>query len=399
MNKTFFKEKLLRHKTVLWVILWMILCSPLFGQDDNNRIPAPEWKGYVKYLSNTTNLNLPFYEELLTNQLIHQRLNMRWDLKDNLVLHGGWRNQLYFGELVKSNPQFGPSLLERQDDYFHLSSNPIDNNDLVYNTTVDRFYMEYYRGNLEIAIGRQRVNWGINTIWNPNDIFNTYSFVDFDYEERPGSDAINVRYYLGDVSSIEFAAKIHGEKEKMVMAGLWKFNRSDYDFQLLGGYANGFWTLGGGWAGNLGNAGWKGEWTWFKSDIENIDNTFLITTAVDYSFANSWYISGGYLYNHSGSSGTSITELLTFDVSAQNIYPYRHAILLTNSYPVTPLFNTALTIVYTPNSSHPMFISPVFSYSVAQDWDLDLTGQIGLEKGDSFYSPLQAFFLRMRYSY
>ena len=380
-------------------LLVFLFSAPTFGQDDSNKIPPPELKGYIKFLSNATNINLPIYEDLLTTQLLHHRLNVRWDLQPNLVFHAGWRNQVFFGEQVELDPTFAERLKEGQNDYFNLSWNLASSEKAVINTTLDRFYLEYYLGELEVSVGRQRVNWGINTIWNPNDIFNTFSFIDFDYGERPGSDAVLVKYYIGDVSSIEVATKIHGDKDKMVVGGLWKFNKSEYDFQVLAGYANRYWTFGNGWAGNLGKAGWKGEWTWFLSDREGTKNTFLITTGMDYSFANGWYINGGYLFNKSADDNSSITGLLSFDVSAQNLYPYKHAILLTNSYPITPLFNAALTLVYTPNKTHPLFINPTLAYSIAQDWDIDFTGQIGFEKGEKYFSPIQAFYLRVKWSY
>ena len=34
--------------------------------------------------------------------------------------------------------------------------------------------------------GRQRINWGQTFVWNVNDVFNAYSYFDFDYKERPG---------------------------------------------------------------------------------------------------------------------------------------------------------------------------------------------------------------------
>ena len=37
----------------------------------------------------------------------------------------------------------------------------------------------------------------MNLVWNPNDLFNAFSFVDFDYEERPGSDALRIQKYTG----------------------------------------------------------------------------------------------------------------------------------------------------------------------------------------------------------
>ena len=100
---------------------------------------------------------------------------------------------------------------------------------------LDRLYLDYVKGNLEVRLGRQRVNWGINTVWNPNDIFNAFTFTDFDYEERPGSDALRVKYYTGFASSIEIAVKAFDRKEDAVGGILWKFNKWNYDFQALVG--------------------------------------------------------------------------------------------------------------------------------------------------------------------
>ena len=56
-----------------------------------------------------------------------------------------------------------------------------------------------YRDNkINFRIGRQRINWGTTTIWNPNDIFNAYNFLDFDYEERPGMDGGKFQYIFNN---------------------------------------------------------------------------------------------------------------------------------------------------------------------------------------------------------
>ena len=65
----------------------------------------------------------------------------------------------------------------------------------------------------------------MNLAWNPNDIFNTYNLLDFDYEERPGSDAIRIQYYLGDFSKIEVAAKKGSSKDDHIVAAMYKFNK------------------------------------------------------------------------------------------------------------------------------------------------------------------------------
>ena len=382
--------KTLKHiSEILFVLMFPLLVSA----------QKPELSGYIKLLNNGTNVNLDNFDDFLWTSWIHQRLNGRWDFHPNATFHLGWRNQFFYGDQVELDPIFAERLEEYQNDILDLSFSFLEGDKHLWNSTIDRLYIEYLIGDLEIAIGRQRINWGINTIWNPNDIFNAYSFVDFDYEERPGSDAFLFRYYLGELSSIEVAGKFSTDKKEMVMAALHKFNTSEYDIQSLVGYANGYWTVGGGWAGNLGNAGWKGEWSWFIDDLGNRENTFLATTGIDYTFGSGWYISGGYLYNHRGLGGASIAALSLFEVSAQNLYPYKHSVIIANLYPATPLLNIGLTTVYSINSSHPVFLIPTIAYSVGQNLDLDFTGQIGLEKGNSYYSPSQSLFLRLKRSF
>ena len=68
-------------------------------------------------------------------------------------------------------------------------------------------------GNFRQGSDRQRINWGQTLVWNPNDIFNAYSYFDFDYIERPGSDAIRLQYYPDYSSAIEMAVKADYENK------------------------------------------------------------------------------------------------------------------------------------------------------------------------------------------
>ncbi|MCK7542259.1 MAG: hypothetical protein MZV63_70990 [Marinilabiliales bacterium] len=67
----------------------------------------------------------------------------------------------------------------------------------VLNTFIDRASVDFTAGTLQVSAGRQRINWSQALVWNPNDIFNTYSSFDFDYMERPGSDAVRVDLLTG----------------------------------------------------------------------------------------------------------------------------------------------------------------------------------------------------------
>ena len=72
--------------------------------------------------------------------------------------------------------------------------------------------------------------------------------------------------------------------------------------------------LGGGWAGNLKTAGLKGEFSYFIS--EDHKNSFALTGAMDYSFANSLYLNAGYLYNSNGETQGTLLDLFSFQLSA-----------------------------------------------------------------------------------
>ena len=396
--------KMGNHKIHISIIIFL-LC--LMSQFSYGQEKEKNWSlnGYIKNMQTViiNDVKIPALgidtTLFLQDNLIHNRLNFKWYPNQNFTFKAEMRNRVFWGDLVKSNPDYGKLIENGANDFFNLSSILVDNNNVILHSTIDRLYMEYMKGDWEIRIGRQRINWGINTVWNPNDVFNAFSFTDFDYEERPGSDAVRIKYYTGFASSIEIAAKAFENIEDAVFAGLWKFNKWNYDFQILSGYAQEELVLGGGWAGNLKNAGFKGEFSYFQPFEEDIEPSFAGTLAFDYSFKKGLYYSGGYLYNSNGDIDTPISNLFSFELSAKNLYPYRHALFSAVSYPFNPLLSGTLSVIYSPGEAHAMFINPLFTYSIANNWNLDFVGQIVFNNDDGYISPIQALFLRIKYSF
>ena len=113
------------------------------------------------------------------------------------------RTRLFYGETVKTFPQYA-DIIDHDEGYLvDLSGVVSEGNSYFIHSGIDRLNVDWSSGKWQMRLGRQRINWGQTFVWNPNDIFNAYSFFDFDYEERPGSDAALVRYYAGATSSIE----------------------------------------------------------------------------------------------------------------------------------------------------------------------------------------------------
>ena len=353
--------------------------------------------GYTKYLHSV------FYQraadEYFTDQLIHNRIKFKWFVNEKWSLRAELRSRIFFGDVVQANPIYADFVEQGNNDYLDLSVHLINDEKLVFNTTVDRLYFEYFKDKTEIRIGRQRINWGINTIWNPNDIFNAYAFTDFDYEERPGSDAIRIKQYLGFASSIEFAVKAFRKKEDAVAAALYTWNKSNYDFQLLAGIFQEHYVLGGGWAGSLKNTGFKGELSWFVPWAGGRQSVSA-TTALEHSLKSGLILSFGYLYNSNGQNSGSITEVFSSQLSAKNLYAYKHSLLLSLGVPLNPLLNGGLNFIYSPGKSNALFVNPTISYGLGKNWDLTLVAQIGMnQENQKYVSPLSAGFVRIKNSF
>ena len=174
----------------------------------------------------------------------------------------------------------------------------VDRRSLLIHSQVDRLFFSAAFKQTELRLGRQRINWGIANVWNPNDLFNAFNFLDYNYEERPGSDAVRVMHNLSNTAVMEAAVSPSKTKKNTVAAALYKWNRWKYDFQVLLGYFKNSLASGGGWAGSIGDAGFKGEITWFHDLEDSVreKDSFSGTLMTDYSFKNSWYGSAGVLY-------------------------------------------------------------------------------------------------------
>lgn len=356
------------------------------------------YSGYTKDLA-----SLIYIRDAGTSwdNLIHNRSVFVWNVDTAWTVRANLRTRIFFGEQAQS-PVFDSLIESGANDILDLSLGTGFGNQGYVHSYLDRLFVQYVNKGLQVRAGRQRINWGINTLWNPNDIFNAFSFTDFDYEERPGSDAVSIRYYTGDLSSIEFAAKLGNDTKDGAVAALWKTHLGTYDFQFLGGFIteSRIIVLGGGWAGNLKNWGFKGEGSVFIPDEKEQALGAAVSLGWDYIFQNGLLIGVGGLYNALGRTSGGLEDLFAFELSARNLYPYRWTMNATAGVAIHPLVNGSLTAVYSIASSHPVFLSPAITWSAKQNLDIDLVGQIVLSKSnDKYISPVQAGFLRVKWSY
>ena len=339
---------------------------------------------------------------LLLNQF-HNRLNFKWFASDKFTFTLEARNRLFFGQMVRKFPEYA-KMIEMDDGFFDLSKTLISEDNWFLHTIVDRVYLDYTAGKWQFRAGRQRVNWGINLVWNPNDVFNTYSYFDFDYEERPGTDAVKIQYYTGVTSSAELVYKIGKNVDSTAVAGMFRFSKFDYDFQFMGGWVGKDMVMGGGWSGDIKGGGFRGEFTWFiprgKTDLTNYE-AFVASVSGDYTFKNSLYLHGSVLFNSYGTTGDAGGRdfLTTNDISAKMLSLGRYNLFGQASYPFTPLFSANFSAMFNPCDKS-SYLGPSLNYSLGNNLELMVNGQLFTGKTGTEYGDYgKAIFGRIKWSF
>lgn len=366
------------------------------AQDDEKKLLL---NGYLKDMLITD--FTPKDNTLWTN-LIHNRMNFKWYPNEKLTGIFELRTRWYTGDYVSLFPDF-EGQLDNTEDFFDWSWTIASNENNVLHTMIDRAYLEYASGDWNARLGRQRINWGVSMVWNPNDLFNAYSYIDFDYEERPGSDALRIQKYTGFASSFEIAANIADSLGSWVGAVKWATNKSNYDIQIITGMAKKDYVIGGAWAGNLKRAGFKGEFTYFIPVADNPRNhAFVGTLSYDYSFKSSLYLNISYLYNSDGALDAGAGGFLDFyfgQLTARDLSPYMHSALILTSYQFHPLIFGTLGLMPFPGNSA-IFVNPTVTVSILNNFDLDVIGQLfyGKIQGD-FQSISKALYTRLKWSF
>lgn len=349
------------------LVLLLFLSFNLTGilaQDEPKKI---ELRGYI------SNMQSVQFEDIkglwINDNLIHNRLNFDWYPNEKLTFKAGVRNRVFTGESLKFFPDYDEFITGSELGILDMNWNVVNEQSVIINTNIDRLYFQYQTEKFSATVGRQRINWGKTFAWNPNDIFNAYSFFDFDYVERPGSDAIRFEYYTGMVSSIELAAKID-KNEDITAAALWRFNKWNYDFQTMAGILNSSeYAVGGGWSGAIKSLDFKGEFTYLhpKENLSDTTGQFIGSVSAGYTFPNTLNLMVEFMYADLPESGiTNFSDYYYQPLSVKNLSFTEYNIFGQVSYQITPLLMGTVSGMYYPKING-YFIGPSFDYSFSDN--------------------------------
>lgn len=388
------------NKGGLFILLLFFSVSAR-GQEKFNSF---EFKGYL------SNMQSAMFEDpskdWIIDGLFHNRLNFYWYGGEHFNASIQFRNRLMYGETLKLVPGYIDNIAE-EDGLFDLSFNLLSGESYVLNSAIDRIWFQYTTEGFSATVGRQRINWGQTFVWNANDVFNTYSYFDFDYEERPGADAVRLQFYPNYTSTIETAVKIDSA-HRITAAVMYRFNVFSYDIQLLAGILSEEDYLGGlGWSGNIGGAGFRGEATYFhpKQNFSDTSGMFMSSVGLDYTFPNTLMLQSEYLYSSKPyTSAYGFIDYYGGPLTVKQLAFTEHSLFASGSYQITPLFYASLSGMYFPKLKG-YFIGPNLSYNILSNLDLAFflqyfnVGQYDPISGDKYRQQITLWFLRLKWNF
>jgi len=356
--------------------------------------------GLNGYVSNLQNMIFEDIEgEWIDGNIIHNRLNFHLYAGKHISFAMEMRNRFITGDMISLNPAYAERLAADRG-LMDLTCNIFSERSFILNTNIDRLWVGFTMGSVQVTAGRQRINWGQTFVWNPNDIFNAYSYFDFDYVEKPGSDALRLQVFPDYSSTVELAASLDSEKD-LTMAAMYRFNHWGYDIQFLAGtFDSRDLVFGTGWSGAFGSTSFRGELSWFQplEHFSDTTGTGLFTVGFDRAFSDNGMLQLQAMYCNEPLDLDNIAAFYSRDLSAKSLALSRFSLFGSMSYPVSSLFSISLSAIWYPGLDG-FYAGPSADISLEENLDFSFILQhFNAELSDN-RRKMNLVFLRMKYSF
>ena len=325
----------------------------MYGQQKNF-----ELSGYLSGLYATGYDNI--YEDWSSFNKVNNRMNLNYWFSKDLTITLELQNRLYTGSALSRFPGFSSSLTSSSD-YLNISHNWVEKGSLVFQSRVDRIYLDYTTGKVGLRVGRQRINWSQTLVWNVNDIFNSYSIFEIDNLEKYGCDAMRLSIYTSPVSLIEAAVKMNDQK-RITSAIMTRFNYKEIDFQFQSGIVDEKEIMfATGFTGDYKGFTLRAEGAYYipANNTEPQHSTVLVNAGLDYIFSNNMVIQGEVLFNQlKQKSFTDLFALLyAAPVSSKTLSISEWSYALNWICPLKQRFKVSFSSVFFPDYSG-IYLSP-----------------------------------------
>jgi hypothetical protein len=334
------------------------------------------------------------------DNLLHTRENLRWYPWAALRVGVEVKTRLYLGESAQ-DLQTLTNITTLVEPYFDWTRTFVNEKRVVLTSTIDRAWADWTQGPLEITLGRQRIAWGTNLVWNPIDLFNPALPLDFDNEEKPGNDAARLEWYLGPNSELDIAVVPQRNSDSSSAAVRLKLNRWNYDWIVIGGRRGPVTVAGFAWAGSIKGGGFRGEALYSMLRSSSMDEPNYLTAALsgDYALRSSLYLHAEALYNERGTTGDAGGFRLLEAYQRGELTPARLSLFGEAARDLSPLWRASLVGILNPYDVS-WYLGPTLTWSVLTNLDFTATGLIfGGNKGTEFGDDGEIIMGRLKFSF
>ncbi len=352
-------------------------------------------------------------EEWNRNAIFHARQNLKMYPSNWATLGLEFKTRAFTGD--NANQLLSAADVFGQAAFFDWDKTFIEEDNAVVASVIDRAWLDLFIGEVQLTMGRQRIAWGTNLVWNPIDIFNSSSPLDFDNEEKPGTDAFRLQWYTGPASKFEFAVEPRKETEDATVAFLTKVNKWDYDFILMGGLlGKDVKALGAAWAGDIAGGGFRGEILYsvrkhLRPDIQSystpLHRQYLykknLTACVsgDYTFKNSFYLHGAILYNQRGTTKDAGGLRLYQALLDRRLTPAKLSLFAQIGQELHPLVRADIFGIANPYDGS-WYAGPTVTWAVITNLDLTVSAMTyGGDAGTEFGDNSELYYARLKWSF
>ncbi|MBN1578499.1 MAG: hypothetical protein JW913_18195 [Chitinispirillaceae bacterium] len=363
----------------------------------------PSWmdcKGYVDYTELiVVSQKSPWWT---TGAIAQNRIELSLYPLQTLTVSAALRSRLLYGNLYERIIQSGyDKALGNDAGLMDLSANLWHDSSALFNVMSDRLYLDFSPGEWQFRLGRHRINWGKNLIWNPNDIFNARSIFDVAYREGPGTDALLVRRYLGPMANVEMVVAGARDIDSVTAAALGQISYGGFDMQLLAGWMRHTVVGGAGYSGQVGGAALRGEASVFAADSFDSRPQAVVSLSAEYTFPRQIWVHLSSLFNSEGrkSPAGGFESRISTRLSAQHLSEAMFQLFVQASCPVTPLITTDCSAVINPADGSAMLM-PLISFSLSDNAQVTFQAQIKIGRsGDQYGGKEHIIFGNLQWSF
>lgn len=261
---------------------------------------------------------------------------------------------------------------------------------------LDRALISVSLKQADIHLGRQPVAFGSARVINPTDIIAPFTYTALVKDERVGVDALRIKTPLGWMGEIDlgyvFGDKFKRDESAAFLRSKVYFLKTDVTAMVM--YFRENYLAGLSMARSIGDAGSWLEAAYVFSGEDSSEDYTRLSAGMDYSFTDKIYSYVEYHYNSAGDSDPHqyLRHL------GETAYIDGAVYLLAQHY-LAPGFNWQLTPLLTFNgqalinlNDGSFLVSPVFSYSLADEATMEVGAFIGIGKGsDTVFQPETEF--------